>query len=90
MVIILFLIPNEYNVFNEIISSLKKETKLIICFCSFDQLQSNFFIEKAILFELIDRPSYSQHIAWKMFCINKTYSVIDCCGCDIFCHVHLD
>ena len=73
MVIILSLIPNENNFFSELISSLKKKTKSIISFCSFDKMQNNLFIEKTILFKSIYCPYYAQHNAWEMFCINKGF-----------------
>ena len=73
MVVILSLIPNENNFFSELISSLKKKTKLIVGFYSFDKMQDNLFIEKTILFKSIYCPYYAQHNAWEMFCINKSF-----------------
>ena len=73
MVIILSLIPNENNIFSELISSFKEKTKLMINLKSFEQIHNNLLIEKTILFKLIHCPFYAQHNAWEMFCINKTF-----------------
>ena len=50
MIVILSLIPNEKNIFSEIISSIKKKTKSM-AFYSFDQKQNNLFDQKTILFK---------------------------------------
>ena len=73
MVVTLSLIPNENNIFSELISLMKKKTELMNSLYSFDQMQNNLYIEKTILFKLIHCPFYAQHNAWEMFCINKSF-----------------
>ena len=72
MIVILSSIPNEKDIFSEIILSIKKKTKSM-AFYSFDQKQNNLFDQKTILFKLIHCPCYAQHNAWEMFCINKNF-----------------
>ena len=54
MIVILSLIPNEKDIFSEIILSIKKKTKSM-AFYLFDQ--------KTVLFKLIHCPCYAEHNA---------------------------
>ena len=72
MIVILSLIPNENNIFSEIILLLKKNANSM-AFHPFDKEQNNLFIEKTILFKLVHCPCYAQHNAWEMFDISKSF-----------------